>query len=370
MKISNLKGWTARLLGLGIVLAILISGCASSDSEIVVQEGSCQRDGTALHLLDRNRDGKVQIGVATPGPRDDGAYYQALVETAREISKEQGFAEVVVVDEISEAEAETALENLATQCVDMIAVGGTDIAGPLPVLTEKYPNIFWYCNCGAGFQELPGLAQSKDDSSEINYTAGIAAGLILQREPGKDEVLFLGCCDLGFERESFKAFELGLKEINSNYRLTYIGTGRFPFDFNNVSGSIEALNLKIGDIGAVYPFLGEAHEPVIQRANEEGIATLSAGASDVCTRSNLEYDIAVRFDAGDYLETVLSEIISGDLRRGQIRVFRVGIDEAVGAIICTPTADELSQLNAAYRRVANGELSEEFAEIKNSALPG
>jgi hypothetical protein len=58
------------------------------------------------------------------------------------------------------------------------------------------PDIFWYCNCGAGFPGL-GLAQSTDDGGGINYTAGYATGLKLHGGGG-DSVVFIGCCDLRF----------------------------------------------------------------------------------------------------------------------------------------------------------------------------
>src|SRR5688500_10430960 len=53
---------------------------------------------------DRNGDGKVVIGIATPGPRDDGAYYQALVDGLSSFSTEHGFEEPIVVDNIKPEE--------------------------------------------------------------------------------------------------------------------------------------------------------------------------------------------------------------------------------------------------------------------------
>ena len=123
--------------------------------------------------LDTNGDGKVVIGVATPGPRNDGAYYQALVDGVTTFSTENGYEDPIIVDNIKPEEAATQLDGLARQNVDMIAVGAGEIADPLPDLTAKYGDIIWYCNCGGGFQELPNLIQSGDDGSEIGYSAGV-----------------------------------------------------------------------------------------------------------------------------------------------------------------------------------------------------
>ena len=44
-----------------------------------------------IDALDTNGDGVVQFGVAVAGPRDDGAYYQALVTKVEEFSEANGF---------------------------------------------------------------------------------------------------------------------------------------------------------------------------------------------------------------------------------------------------------------------------------------
>ena len=132
--------------------------------------------------LDLNGDGEVVFGIAAAGPADDGAYYQAVVDAAKELSEENGFSEPIVVDNIQAADAATAIGDLAQQGVDVIIVGASEIAEPLPQLIEQYPDIYWYCNCGAGFPENPGLAQSTDDGAEISYTAGYATGLQAQGE--------------------------------------------------------------------------------------------------------------------------------------------------------------------------------------------
>lgn len=118
--------------------------------------------------LDTNGDGKVVFGIAAAGPADDGAYYQAVVDAAKTLSKDNGFADPIVVDNIQAADAATAMGDLAQQGVDVIIVGASEIAEPLPDLIAKYPDVFWYCNCGAGFPANPGLSQSTDDGSEIS----------------------------------------------------------------------------------------------------------------------------------------------------------------------------------------------------------
>jgi basic membrane protein A len=313
--------------------------------------------------LDTNGDGKVVFGVATPGPRDDGAYYQALVEGVEAFSEEQGFEAPIIVDRIPSAQAETELRNLARQDPDVIAVGAGELGEPLAALTEEFPDIFWYCNCGAGAGDIPGLAQTNDDSSEISYTAGYATGLLLQ-DTESTNVAFLGCCDLDFEKEAFLAFQVGLQAVDPGFTVTYIPTG----DFNDVAGATEAFNQALAEgAGAVYPFLGGSHEAVVQLANENDVIVMSAGASDACERDDLSYDIAVQFDAGDYLETIFEKILTGELSEGAKYTFKVGEFEKVGAKFCDATPEQVEALDEVRSQIAAGEFTEQFGEIKAEA---
>jgi basic membrane protein A len=313
--------------------------------------------------LDTNGDGKVVIGVATPGPRNDGAYYQALVDGVTKFAKDSGYAAPIIVDNIKPEEAATQLDGLARQNVDMIAVGAGEIADPLSDLTAKYPKIIWYCNCGGGFKKLPNLIQSGDDGSEIAYSAGVATGLLMQAK-SQTKAAMIGNNNFNFEKESFGAFRLGLDAVDPSFQWTYVATG----SFNDSAAATEAFNnLKDQGVGAIYPYLGGAHETVVKLSNQNNIITMSAGAAGACDRTDLKYDIAVKFDSGVYLKTILAEIQSGKLKRGETRKFHVGVDDNVGAVICHPTPDQTAKMKDAYAKIASGALNDAFGKVKAAA---
>jgi basic membrane protein A len=315
-----------------------------------------------VSVLDTNGDGVVQFGIATPGPRDDGAYYQALVEGVTAFSDENGLEQPIIVDNIDPAQAETEIRNLARQNVDVIAIGAGELSDPIPTLVAEFPDIFWYCNCGAG-QQFEGVAQSGDDSSQISYSAGYATGLLLQ-DTDKTSVAFIGCCDLDFEKEAFLAYEMGLQAVDPAFTVTYIPTG----DFNDVATATEAFNQAVADgAGAVYPYLGGSHEAIVGLANEAGIITMSAGTSDACERTDLDYQIAVQFSAGDYLEVLLDKIVAGEVKEGETFVFNVGEYDFVGAKFCDATPEQQAALDEVKTQLAAGQFAEEFGEIKAEA---
>ena len=225
----------------GAATTAAAAGGASTEApttEATATTAAAGASADALATLDKNGDGKVVFGVATPGPRDDGAYYQALVDGVTKFSEDNGFETPVVVDNIPAADAATQLENLARQNVDAVMVGAGEISDPLNSLIPKYPNLLWYCNCGAGYQDQTKLLiQSNDDSSEISYSAGYATGLLM-KAAGQTKAAFIGNNNFNFEQEAFQAFELGLHAVDPSFEWTYVGTG----SFDDVAAATEAFN--------------------------------------------------------------------------------------------------------------------------------
>ena len=380
---NHMSGRKRGVLALALVLALVVAACSDGDDaeETTTTAASTTTEATTTTagtvdtteattttapdygVADFNGDGKVVIGVATDGPRDDGAYYQALVERVEAISEAGGYEDPIVVDEIDTANSRAELENLAQQNVDIIAIGSEAVARDNEDLFTTYDDIFWYCNCGSGYADTPGLLRSADSGAELNISAGYAAGLLLQ-ERGGDSVAFLGCCDLPFEYESFWGFEFGLAQVDPSFTATYIPTGAFPYDFGNTAGATEAYtNAVANGADAVYPFLGGAHEAIVQLANEDGLIVNTAGSSKGCDRDDLKYDFEVKFDAGDYLEPLFTEILSGQAQEGGARYFTVGIDPEVGAEFCDATPEQIQMLDDFNARIGAGDFAEEIGNI-------
>ncbi|MEE9206061.1 MAG: hypothetical protein V3U50_03655 [Acidimicrobiia bacterium] len=348
---------TLRFLAVGLVLSVLAAACSDP----------VELDGRDL-VGDFNQDGRVVIGVATDGPRDDGAYYQALVERIESISAVNGFDEPIVVDLIDPADADSELEALAQQGVDIIAVGSSAIAEGLPALALEYDEIFWYCNCGSGSGATAGVLKSEDRGAELWISGGYAAG-ILMLESEASSAVFLGCCDLNFEAESFNAFVYGLTLVDSSYTATYVPTGNFPFDFNNTAGATEAyINAVAEGADVVVPFLGGAHEPIVRLANDDDVIVMTAGSSRGCERDDLDYAFEVKFDAGDYVTPIFADILNGVASEGGVREFHVGIDPEVGAEFCDgATSEQIDMLDALNVRIGAGEFAEQITAIVSEA---
>lgn len=340
--------------------------------------------------LDFSRNGIIQIGVATAGQRNDGGYHQALVEFVQEFSTNDEavcFDEPIIKDNILRSNAESELENLAQQGVDIIIVGTSELVEPLlaesrpaaspdeqplPPLVQQYSDIFWYCNCGAGSLPVDGLALSQDDLGEISFSAGYATGLLLQDGDG-DSAAFIGCCDIEFEREAYLSFEAGLKAVNEDFTMTFFPTAteENAIDFGNLSGASEALARATEDgADAVYTFLTpRVHRSLAQEAKEDGLVIMSVDSADACNDETLDYDIAVSRGAINYMQIILEEIANGSFSEGESKVFRVGRYAQVGATICNPTPSQTEALDSLRSQMRNGDFADTLNAIKQQAYP-
>ena len=367
-----------RALALTAVLAVVMVSCGDDDAAtttaattttaaVTTTGGETTTTAPEAEYADFNGDGQVLIGVATDGPRDDGAYYQALVDKVIEISAENEFADPIIVDLIDPANAETELRNIAEQGVDILMVGSSAVGEPIAALLAEFPDIFWYCNCGSGFPVTDGLLISLDRGAELWISGGYAAGLLMQEVDGTTAA-FLGCCGLNFETESFDAFVYGLQLVDPTFAATYVQTGAFPFDFNNTAAAAEAFAGALAEgVSVVVPFLGGAHEPIVQLANDNDIIVMSAGSSSACERTDLAYDFEVKFDGGDYVDPILRDIIAGTASEGTAREFHVGIDDVVGAEFCDATPEQVAALDALNARIGAGEFAEDINAIVANA---
>jgi hypothetical protein len=108
---------------------------------------------------------------------------------------------------------------------------------------------------------------------------------------------------------------------------------------------------------------------VVQAANEAGLITMSAGSSKVCEATEeLDYDIAVKFDGGDYVKAAMAEIVEGTMTEGTIKLFRVGVDPEPGAVLCEPTDEQQAAMDDIYSRIAAGEFAEALGAIAAEAF--
>ena len=305
--------------------------------------------------LDTNGDGKVIIGVATPGPRNDGAYYQALVDGVTKFSTENEYEDPIIVDNIKPEEAATQLDGLARQDVDMIAVGAGEIADPLPDLTgqvRRHHLVLQLRRWLRGAAEPHPVRRRRLARSAT--PPAYATGLLMKAK-GVTKAAMIGNNSFNFEKESFGAFRLGLDAGRPVLRV-------------DVRRDRLVQRRRRGHRGVQQPQGAgrRGHLPVPRR--------LPRGRRQAVERERRHHDErrrrqrlrAHRPRLPDRRQVRRRPVRGHDPRRdpvaatsqrGETRVFHVGVDHSVGAVICEPTPEQETAMEDMLAKIAAGDFT-------------
>lgn len=332
--------------------ALLLAACGGGGGETTSGTTAAPRAGQP----DVNGDGKVVIGVMSPGDTKDNGYYQSFVEQAEEVARSNGW-EVRTVDRINPGDAVTQARNLCRQRVDLIAIGASELKDALSAAPEpQCKGVNWYVNGGTGVQQTEYFTQSQDKVNESLYAAGYAAGLLLE-ESGGGKAGYITGPELDFAKQAANAFTAGIRAVVPEAEVVTSYTG----DFDDAAKAKEAFaQQKAQDIKIVYPYLGGATDAVTAEANAAGIPALTPG-TDRCADTSVKYAVSVIFSPGAYFAAALEDFRKGTLRMGTARVWRMGVDPVPTVKICEPKGDQQARLDKVMKDIGSGDLDVDAA---------
>ncbi|KOG37177.1 hypothetical protein AQJ84_24005 [Streptomyces resistomycificus] len=345
--------------GLALAGALALSGCASNAAtapKATTQAGGSS--GSGLSEPDVNGDGKVVIGVLSPGDINDHGYYQSFVDSADAFAKEKGWT-VIKRGSVPASDALTAARALCQQHVDMVALGASELKTAIPASEEPVcAKTAWYVPSSANIDQAPRVLLSTDDPNQSLFTAGYAAGLKM-KAAGYTKAGFITGAKAGFSVAAAKAFLAGIREVVPKATLTSTYTG----DFNDSAKAKEATQAQISQgIKVIYPYLGGATDAAAQLANANDALTLTPG-TDRCDSTSPKYDISVIFSPGDYFRAALEEFAKDNLKMGTTRVWQLGRDPYPTVRICDAKGDEEQKLAQFMKDIGSKKINTE-AEVK------
>lgn len=327
-----------------LVAAVTLAGCVSNDATATPEPSAGTVSGQAGTALpgapDVNRDGKVVIGVLSPGDIDDNGYYESFVVKADAFARARGWT-VIKRGSVPVAEALTAARALCRQGVDMVAIGAAELKDAIPAAEEAVcAGTAWYVPSSANVAQTPRIMLSSDDPNQSMLVAGYAAGLLM-KERDVTKAGFVTGPEADFTKVAAAAFRAGLREVVPSATLvtTYAG------DFNDSGKAREATQAQISQgVGVVYPYLGGATDAATALANASKVITLTPG-TDRCASTSPAFDISVLFDPGDYFEAALALFADGRLRMGTTKVWQLGVDPYPTVKLCHGTPEQTAALN-------------------------
>jgi basic membrane protein A len=301
------------------------------------------------HEPDVNCDGKVVVGILSPGDTNDHGYYESFVDTAKTFAAANGWT-VTIVDKINPADVVNQARNLCRQKVDMVAVAASELKDAIPVAQEQVcKNTVWYVAGGQGVTQTPYFVQSQDDATESGYSSGVAAGELM-KAAGSKKAGFVTGPQLDFAVTFAKAFKAGIVSIVPDAQLLVTYTG----DFNDSAKGVEAAKAQIAQgIGIIYPYLGGSTFAVAAEAQKTNIPVLTPG-TDNCTVPSPKFAISVIFSPGDYFAAALGPFKVGTLKVGIARIWHMGKDPVPHTKICSPTGDQQTQVDNVEKQIGSG----------------
>ncbi|MEU0991485.1 BMP family ABC transporter substrate-binding protein [Streptomyces sp. NPDC005953] len=360
-----MKRMLRAVAGLVVVPGLMLTACGDPQTDgpkkeatKAAEKGTKAVTGTQAGTLpkgepDVNGDGKVVIGVMSPGDTKDKGYYQSFVDESQKFADENGW-KLTIVDKINPAAAVQQARNLCRQRVDMVAIGASELKDALSASTEpQCKGVTWYISGGMGVKQTPEFTQSLDFINESLYAAGYAAGLVLKDNGGKKAGYITGP-DLDFARAVAKAFRAGIKAVVPDAELIENYTG----DFNDSGKANEAANAQLSQgVKVIYPYLGGATDSVTRIANKKGVPALTPGTDRCGDSSGVKYAISVVFSPGAYFAGALKDFKAGTLRMGVAREWHLGKDPVPYVKLCEPKGDQEAQLKKLMEDIGSGRLN-------------
>lgn len=348
-----------RIASLAVALAfgaLSLQACAdnssTADSNSNGDTGSALKEDNAADQPDVNGDGKIKIGVISPGDTNDNGYYEEFVVAARAYTDEQGW-ELTVVDQVNDADAANQARNLCRQNMDLIAIAAAESKDAIPVADEPgcSETVF------ALFGDLTGqysdsIAQVTGQNYQTQYLVGRATGELLKSE-GASVAGYVAGPELDFSATAAKGYETGIKSVvpDAKVLVTYTGS------FDDGGKAREAVISQTGQ-GAkvVYTYLGGATDSAASAAKEHGAFAISPG-TDRCDDDR--FGISGLFAPGLYFENLLRDFSEGLVEVGTMITYEVGVDPAPTAKVCDAVdgaADIQKEVDDAAAQIASGEL--------------
>jgi basic membrane protein A and related proteins len=313
---------------------------------------------------DVNKDGKVKIGVLSPGDTKDHGYYESFVDTAQEFATKNGW-ELIVVDKINPADAATQARNVCRQGVDMVAIAASELKDAIPVSEEDVcKGTVWYVAGGQGVTQTKFFFQTSDKIDEVQYATGYAAGLAMQALNGKKKAGFITGPELDFSIQAFKGLKAGVAAAVPGAESVATYTG----DFNDAAKGQEAARAQISqDVGIIDAYLGGATDAVATVGKQSNVLSVTPG-TDRCADPDKRFAVSSIFSPGDYFAAALQDFEKGKVTLGVTRVFRLGVDPVPGVKVCDTVpgaADIQAKVDQLIKDIASGKVDPSAEVAKN-----
>ncbi|MFI5958640.1 BMP family ABC transporter substrate-binding protein [Cryptosporangium sp. NPDC051539] len=346
-------------------LLLVAASCSSSnlDDSSYASVGAAPSKGTAAGP-DINGDGKVIIGVLSPGDLNDNGYYESFVAKAEAFTQRKGWR-LIKVGNVKAKDAYKAALALCAQKVDMVALGAAEIVSAIPASNQPAcGKTAWYVPSNQNVTQTPKITISTDYIDETLLAAGYATGLLMQSR-NYTKVGYVTGPKLDFSIRAAQGFVAGIRRLVPDVKMTTSYTG----SFDDPKLAAKAAQEQIADDGvqAMYPYLGGATDAAARVANKHDLIVLTPGTNR-CDSTDPRFQISVIFDPGEYFAAALQDFSDGKLEMGVNRNWHLGQDTVPTVRICNGTEAQNSAMAQFIADIGSGKVLATAEVNKNGHL--
>ncbi len=326
-----------------LVAVLLAAACGSASSS--KPSAAASKSGAALKV--------TTIGYALSGPANDGGYYQDQAQEIKRIGQAAGIK--VIVDQNADPNSAAVFEDLARQGAQVVIADGSEFT---PAMMSFSKNTAFNSTLPLMISGDPPVASTYATAGgnelQAHFMGGVAAGLLLQQH-GRNVACDVAGLNVTFVKNAALAMKAGLHYFNPKYKFLSTFTG----DFNNAALAASASKALIAQgCYVLYPYLGGAIPAALNAATKAHILAVATSFNRCGTSASPPIAMSILYNPAFYLPSVVRALELGQIHRGQHwRLFSVGSNVGIGAVICHPTAHQTQVLNQVRKKLATGAIN-------------
>lgn len=282
-----LKGKLGLILTLMVsALALVVAGCADSDSDTGTDNGGAATTGGGS---DSGELGDVAIVLTNP---ESSSFGQTAVNAAEQIESELG-NEVTVQGGLTAATEQQTFEGYASRGTDLVIIHGAEMQQGAEQVAPQFPDTDFVVINGSA-EIAPNLSSATYAWEEVGFLAGVTAGTATE----VNKVGQMSSLEIPPIEGIYEGFEQGVKQANPEATTvnSYTGSNTDP----GKAASATSVQASQG-VDIVFTVATGADPGVFSAAKEKGVKVIGYGIDE----ANLGKDVILTSALVDYEGTMV-----------------------------------------------------------------
>lgn len=255
------------------------------------------------------QDTCLTIGMVLGGAKDDAGYNQSHYDALMQVKENIPCVQTIVVEYISDAEAESVMETMIQQGAKLIFPAGFPFQYPAIAVAERHPDVV-FMHPG-GWEVRPNFSNYFAKTQQAFFLMGVAAGMMTET----NKLGFVAGMPLGFTLGNVNGFHLGARAVNPDVQTHLVYTFSWG-DTTKEAAAAQALLDQGADVVTMHLDSPIAVIQTIEAAGAYTIGFMSKGAQQFAPNG---WITGLLMTWGDYYTQAAQQVIDGTWHTGFVR---------------------------------------------------